>query len=144
MLLIYFMENINGSMTYFNMLSDSSTSKQDQVCEGKDVNGGKPEQKAMLHQLEPLAIQALHVLVSLVHDRISIANSDELTQSASRADSAAGVEVEQQKTMATNSFSLEDDPVAKILWTLEPCTLQNVFLAMAVSFLLTIEYSYAA
>ena len=144
MLLIYFMENINGSMTYFNMLSDSSTSKQDQVCEGKDVNGDKPEQKVMLHQLEPLAIQALHVLVSLVHDRISIADSGEPTQSASRADSASGVEVEQQKTMATNSFSLEDDPVAKILWTLEPCTLQNVFLAMAVSFLLTIEYSYAA
>ncbi|GMN48863.1 hypothetical protein TIFTF001_018030 [Ficus carica] len=119
--------------------TDSSTSKQDQVCEGKDVNGDKPEQKAMLHQLEPLAIQALHVLVSLVHDRISIADSGELTQSASRADSAAGVEVEHQKTMATNSFSLEDDPVAKILWTLEPCTLQNVFLAMAHNFPRTLE-----
>lgn len=129
------MEQRNGNMFYFNLLSASSTIELDHACVEKDVKEKEPGQKAMLHQLEPLAIQALHVLVSLVHDRISIADSGELMHSASITVSEASVEVEHKKTTTTNSFSLEDDPVAKILSALEPCTLQNVFLAMAVSFL---------
>ena len=34
---------------------------------------------------------------------------------------------------------LKDDPLAKILWDVEPQTLQCVFLAMAVSFLFTYQ-----
>ncbi|EXB26544.1 Lysine-specific demethylase 8 [Morus notabilis] len=116
-----------------------STIELDHACVEKDVKEKEPGQKAMLHQLEPLAIQALHVLVSLVHDRISIADRGELMHSASRTVSDASVEVEHKKTMTTNSFSLEDDPVAKILSALEPCALQNVFLAMAHNFPRTLE-----
>lgn len=119
----------------FNLISDSSTTELDLACERKDLKGKEPEQRTMLHDLEPLAIQALHALVSLVHNRISIADCGELVQSESTSDSAVSVEVECKKPVTTNSFSLEDDPVAKILWNLDPCTLQNVFLAMAVSLL---------
>lgn len=116
-------------------MSDSSTGELDLACERKDLKGKESEQRTMLHDLEPLAIQALHVLVSLVHDRISIADHGELVQSESTSDSVVSVQVECKKATTSNSFSLEDDPVAKILWNLEPCTLQNVFLAMAVSLL---------
>lgn len=101
----------------------------------------------MLHELDPLAIQALQALTSLVHDRINVADSGKLVNSASTADSAISVEPEDTKATTTGSFSLQDDPVAKILWTLEPCVLQNMFLAMAVSFyhfLCYSAYSYSA
>jgi hypothetical protein len=43
------------------------------------------------------------------------------------------VKHECDKTLTSKLFFLEDDPVAKILWTFDPSTLQNVLLAMAVS-----------
>jgi hypothetical protein len=104
------------------------------VHEKEDLKGKEAEQRTTLHEMDPLAIQALHVLVSFVHDRINVSDSGELVQSVSTTASATSVEVEDAKAMATNSFRLQDDLVAKILWTLDPCTLQNVFLAMAVSF----------
>ncbi|PON94977.1 hypothetical protein TorRG33x02_091760 [Trema orientale] len=119
--------------------ADSSTGELDLACERKDLKGKDPEQRTMLRDLEPLAVEALHVLVSLVHDRISIADCGEIVQSEAMKDSAVSVEVQCKKAMTTNSFSLEDDPVAKILWNLDPCTLQNVFLAMAHNFPRTLE-----
>lgn len=89
----------------------------------------------MLHELDPFAIQALHELVSLVHECVNVADHGEPVQSNSTTDSTFSMKVEHSKTVTADSFRLEDDPVAKVLWTLEPCTLQNVFLAMAVSIL---------
>ncbi|XP_015891352.3 lysine-specific demethylase JMJ31 isoform X2 [Ziziphus jujuba] len=117
---------------------DNSTDNQNQTCEEWDLNGTQ-EQRNTLHELEPFSIQALHELVSLVHDSVNIADHVEPVQSTSTADSTASVKVEYKKTMTTDSFSLEDDPVAKILWTLDSCTLQSVFLAMARNFPRTLE-----
>lgn len=120
---------------------DHSTGNLNQTCEGWDLNGTQEEQKNMLHQLEPFAIQAFRELVSLVHDSVNVNVADhvEPLQSTLTTDSTASVKVEYKKIMTTDSFSLDDDPVAKILWSLDPCTLQNVFLAMAVSILFSIK-----
>lgn len=82
----------------------------------------------MLHELEPAAVQVLHELVSLVHNSVSVASQEQQMLSASMNDSEPGVNGE-----CKLNHKLNDDPVAKILWDVEPQTLQNVFLAMAVS-----------
>jgi hypothetical protein len=43
------------------------------------------------------------------------------------------------ETLTTNLFFLEDNPVAKILWTLDPRTLQSILLSMAASMLSLIK-----
>ncbi|KAI4301196.1 hypothetical protein L6164_034499 [Bauhinia variegata] len=91
-----------------------------------------------LLELEPAAVQVLHELVSLVHNCVSVVNQDEQLQSASTStsDSALVVNGECEITVATG---LKDDLVAKILWGVEPCIFQNVFLAMAQNFPRTLE-----
>lgn len=97
------------------------------------LKGKEREQRTMSHELEPLAIHALHELVSLVHHRVNAAERRQLVQSALTTDSAASVKDEITKVVRANSFCLEDDPVAKIIWALQPCTFRNVFLSMVVS-----------
>lgn len=106
----------------------------DQNCRRGNLKGNKLNQSITFHELEPLALQALHELVSLVHDRVNVVDQSTPLQSTSKNDSTVGVKGPYQKIVAANLFHLEDDPVAKILWILEPLTLQNVFLAMVVSF----------
>ena len=106
------------------------------MCVKDDLKGKEPEHRTKLLELEPLAIQALRELVSFVHDSINISDRGEVVPSAAPIDPANKVDV--KKRVATNAFSLEDDPVAKILWMLDPSTLQNVFLALAVSFNISI------
>ncbi|CAI0434051.1 unnamed protein product [Linum tenue] len=79
------------------------------------------QQDVKLNQLEPFALQALHELVSLVHDHVNLDQSQD------------------NKTVTANLYFLEDDRVAKIIWSLDPQTLQNVLLAMVHSFPRTLE-----
>lgn len=118
------------------MIPDHITGDLNQTCERQDLKGTQEEQRNMFSQLQPFAIQALHELVSLVHESVNVADQGEPVQSTSATDSTASVKVKCEKTMTADSFSVDDDPVAKILWTLEPRTLQHMFLAMAVSILL--------
>ena len=108
----------------------------DQKCVSKDLKGSKLKQRIMLHEVEPLALQALHKLVALVHDSVKVADRTDTVHSTSGNDSDVKVKSEQKRIVASNLFHLEDDPLSKILWTLEPLTLQNVFLAMVVSLFL--------
>lgn len=94
---------------------------------------GLQEKGLKLHELEPFSLQSLHELVSVVHDRVNITDQSQCIQSTPPNDSKVSVKHESDKTLTTKLFFLEDDPVAKILWTLDPSTLQNVLLAMAVS-----------
>lgn len=87
----------------------------------------------MLNELEPLAIQSLHELISLVHDRVNVADQGQLMDSTSTSDSAVGEKGECKKIVKNDAYHLDDDPVASILWKLQPLTLQSVFLSMAVS-----------
>ncbi|KAI3874427.1 hypothetical protein MKX03_004757 [Papaver bracteatum] len=73
--------------------------------------------------MDTVSLQALHQLVSLVHDGVSIFSQSEQLQSTP-------VEDESKKDVHPNSFCVEDDPVAKVIWTLEPLQLQNVLLGM--------------
>ncbi|KAF2325260.1 hypothetical protein GH714_025810 [Hevea brasiliensis] len=97
------------------------------------------QQRVNLHLLEPYALQVLHDLVSLVHDRVNLIDQSHLVESTSANDSAVSMKGQYDKTATTNVFILEDDPVAKILWTLDPHTLQNVLLSMADNFPRTLE-----
>ncbi|RZC78631.1 hypothetical protein C5167_002856 [Papaver somniferum] len=71
--------------------------------------------------------QALHQLVSLVHDGVNIASQSEQLQSTPMED-------ECKKDVHPNSFCAEEDPVAKVISTLEPLQLQNVLLGMVHNF----------
>ncbi|XP_034692267.1 uncharacterized protein LOC117919243 [Vitis riparia] len=119
--------------------SDNHESDLDQKCASKDLKGSKLKQRIMLHEVEPLALQALHKLVALVHDSVKVADRTEPVHSTSGNDSDVKVKSEQKRIVASNLFHLEDDPLSKILWTLEPLTLQNVFLAMVHNFPRTLE-----
>lgn len=81
-----------------------------------------------LLKLEPAAVQVLHELVSLVHNSVS-ASQDQ--QSLSTTINDCQLVGNDKCEIVTDD--LKDDPVAKILWEVEPDTLQYAFLAMAVS-----------
>ncbi|KAG8653920.1 hypothetical protein MANES_05G081900v8 [Manihot esculenta] len=110
-----------------------------QACEQNDLQEKGQQQRVSLHVLEPYALQVLHELVSLVHDRVNLIDQSQLVESTSANDSAVNMKGQYDKTATTNLFVLEDDPVAKILWTLDPYTIQNVLLAMAHNFPRTLE-----
>ncbi|XAR58580.1 tRNAPhe (7-(3-amino-3-carboxypropyl)wyosine37-C2)-hydroxylase [Bertholletia excelsa] len=104
-------------------------------CGGKDLKENMIKEKVLLHELEPKTLKAVHELVSLVHDHVNFAGPSELVGSTSTNNSGDGG----RDSPKSNLFSLEDDPVASILWTLHPHTLQNVFLAMVHNFPRTLE-----
>ncbi|WCJ21600.1 2-oxoglutarate (2OG) and Fe(II)-dependent oxygenase superfamily protein [Euphorbia peplus] len=105
----------------------------------KDLLGKEQQQRLNLHVLEPFTLQALHKLVSLVHDRINMTDQSQSEQSTSAKVSAVDLKVQHNKTVRSELFLMEDDPVAKALWTLDPHTLQNVLLAIAHNFPRTLE-----
>ncbi|XP_065630690.1 lysine-specific demethylase JMJ31 [Quercus suber] len=122
-----------------NGKADHRGNDLDQACEEADSKEKEVQQKNLLQDLEPIALQVLHEIVSLVHDYINISDHSQLLQSTLIDDSAARVKGECKKIVPANLFHLEDDPVAKILWSLQPSTLQRVFLAMAYNFPRTLE-----
>uniref|UniRef100_A0A7N2KK64 JmjC domain-containing protein n=1 Tax=Quercus lobata TaxID=97700 RepID=A0A7N2KK64_QUELO len=111
----------------------------DQAYEEADSKEKEVQQKNLLQDLEPIALQVLQEIVSLVHDYINISDHSPLLQLILIDDSTARVKGECKKIVPANLFHLEDDPVAKILWSLQPSTLQRVFLAMAYNFPRTLE-----
>lgn len=105
----------------------------DQASEREDLEGKELKQEITLHELEPVAVHALRELISLVHSHVNPAEQRQPEQSTSTTDSAISVKDKGNKVMRSDAFRLEDDPVANIIWTLPPCTLQRVLLAMVVS-----------
>ncbi|KAJ4727409.1 2-oxoglutarate (2OG) and Fe(II)-dependent oxygenase superfamily protein [Melia azedarach] len=112
--------------------SDGEPDHMDRSCQKQDLKGKEPEQRILLHELGPSALQALHELVSLVHAHVNVADLSRSMQSTSTSISEPSVK-------DTEIFCLEDDPIAKILWILEPLALQEVCLAMAHNFPRTLE-----
>nr|XP_017186999.2 uncharacterized protein LOC103432306 isoform X2 [Malus domestica] len=132
------MENMNRH-TGIVLKKGQNDNGLDQACEGNDLKGKEAEQRFMSHALEPRAVLALHELVSLVHGHVNAAEQRQPVQSASTTAPAASVNDERIKVVRLSSFGLEDDPVAKIFWTLHSITLKNVFLAMVENFPRTLE-----
>lgn len=106
----------------------------DQAGKSKDLKRKEQEQHSLLlHELKPCALQALHELVALVHDRVNASDQNQPVLSNSTNGLMCSKTNEQDKTLTTEIFHLEEDPVAKILWILEPGIFKDIFLAMAVS-----------
>lgn len=114
--------------------TDPTNHGLDQSHEGQDLQGKEPQQRSLLHDLRPCALQALHELVSLVHDHINVSDLGQYMVSPSISNSDLNVKDKYGKNMTAKLFCLEDDRVAKILWNLESHAFQEVCLAMAVSF----------
>ncbi|GAV84361.1 Cupin_8 domain-containing protein [Cephalotus follicularis] len=105
----------------------------------KKLQGNELQQRIILHDMEPCALQDLHELVSLVHDRVNMSDQSQPVQPPSTNGSAVNEKYECNRTVAAHLYRLEDDPVAKFLWTLDSYTLQHIFLAMAHNFPRTLE-----
>ncbi|KAJ1385542.1 JmjC domain [Sesbania bispinosa] len=106
-----------------------------QMLKGMDSKENRLKEGNTLIELEPAAVQVLHELVSLVHNSVS-ASQDQQSLSTSVNDYQL---VGNDKCEKIVTADLKDDPVAKILWEVEPQTLQHVFLAMAHNFPRTLE-----
>lgn len=123
-----------------SLLSNKKTGCDlDLKCGKKDYEENNLRQKTALQELEPLGLQALHELVSFVHHHVSYSDKNQPIELTLTNDSAVGVDNSSKKIVTTNLFCLQDDPVAKIIWVLEPLTLLTVFLAMARNFPRTLE-----
>jgi hypothetical protein len=99
------------------------------MLKGIDLKEKRLKEGSTLIELASDAVQVLHELMSLVHNSVS-ATQDQQSPSTSINDYELIRNGECEKILTSY---LKDDPVAKILWDVEPQTLQNVFLAMAVS-----------
>ncbi|KAI8574497.1 hypothetical protein RHMOL_Rhmol01G0359000 [Rhododendron molle] len=128
-----------GATFSFDVLSDYCYNGSDKNCAPKDSKANVIKEKLMLHELEPPTLKALQELVSLVHDRVNVADQSEPVDSTSTKGSAFGEKHEHVNCMKANLSCLENDPVACVLSNLHPLTLQNVFLAMAHNFPRTLE-----
>ncbi|XP_057474189.1 lysine-specific demethylase JMJ31-like isoform X2 [Actinidia eriantha] len=104
----------------------------DKDCRSKDSKGNKLKEKLMLHELEPLTLKALNYLVlwSMIVLLTIMVDSTSTNSSADK---------EKHEHADFVKMTLFDDPVAYILWSLHPLSLQNVFLAMAHNFPRTLE-----
>lgn len=112
----------------------------DQAGQSKDLKRKEQEQHSLLlHELRPCALQALHELVALVHDRVNASDQNQPVSSDSTNGLMCSKTNEQDKTLTTEIFHLEEDPVAKNLWILEPGIFKDIFLAMAHNFPRTLE-----
>ena len=103
----------------------------DQASRRKDLKGKEQQRSHLLHELEPYALQALHELVALVHDHVNASDQNQSELSTSTNGLMCYAIDERNKTLMSEIFHLEDDPVSKILWVLELGNFQDMFLAMA-------------
>ncbi|CAK9309951.1 unnamed protein product [Citrullus colocynthis] len=105
-----------------------------QALEGGDLKEKELREKTSSHELEPCTAQALHGLITLVHEHVSVSDQIGALQSSSTNASA-----DEERMKLTSLHSLENDQVATFIWNLEPCILQKVLLTMANNFPRTLE-----
>ncbi|XVE73058.1 hypothetical protein DITRI_Ditri11bG0087500 [Diplodiscus trichospermus] len=118
---------------------DHTNHSLDQACRRKDLKGKEQQHSLLLHELETFTLQALHELVALVHDHVNASDQNQLVLSTSANGLTCYVTDVQNTTLVNEIFHLEHDPVAKILWNLEPSNFQDMLLAMAHNFPRTLE-----
>ncbi|KAL8236292.1 hypothetical protein R6Q59_017373 [Mikania micrantha] len=94
----------------------------------------EPSGGNVLCDLEPCALRSLHELVSLVHDHVNAADLSKTVDCCTDME-----KINPKKIMFSELYNLEDDPVATIVWSLEPLHLQKMFLAMVHHFPRTLE-----
>lgn len=109
-------------------LPDHGVPCSSQALEGGNLREKEIREETSSHELEPCTAQALHGLITLVHDHVSVSDQLGPLQSSSTNGSA-----NEERMKMTSLHSLENDQVAAFIWNLEPCILQKVLLTMAVS-----------
>jgi hypothetical protein len=133
------------SSTDLRHLSEHIDQSRIEMAEGGNDNIGNESikkglstlhEKASLHDLDPSASQALHDLISLVHDHVNAVDTSKGLQHTSPSCSEGG---EKSKFLVNAMSCLEDDRVAHLLWNLEASRLRDVLLAMARYFPRTLE-----
>ncbi|GAB2234584.1 hypothetical protein Droror1_Dr00003840 [Drosera rotundifolia] len=97
--------------------------------DNKDFGGCNIPQNDILSAHGPQALQTLHELVTIVHDRVNVGSQP---QQPTTASDGGNIQV-------GDLYSLDDDPVAKILWNTEPVILRNAFFAMVQKFPRTLD-----
>ncbi|KAL0843359.1 hypothetical protein Bca101_016604 [Brassica carinata] len=112
---------------------------QDGINESIEKGTGTLREKTPLHDLDPSASQALHDLISFVHDHVNAVGTSRELQHASPSYSDPARERNNSKILVNALSCLEDDRVAHMLWNLEASKLRNVLLAMARYFPRTLE-----
>ncbi|KAK1271661.1 hypothetical protein QJS04_geneDACA007493 [Acorus gramineus] len=111
----------------------------DEMTCSYNLKGNNEMKVSVLHELEPKEHQALHELVSLVHETISVASQCHMAPSNLIEDTKSDAKCESEKLVTSNSRHPEDDYVASILWNLDPLNLRNVLVAMMNNFPRTLE-----
>ncbi|KAK3009166.1 hypothetical protein RJ639_014001 [Escallonia herrerae] len=128
---------------FISQLNDEEAGDRGRNVDGnycsKGLKGINLKQSIMLHELDPSALKSLHELINIVHDHVNNADPSQPVASTSATDSAGEEKGEAKAIVKENIYHFEDDPVASILWTLEPLTLRTIFLTMAHSFPRTME-----
>lgn len=111
----------------FNLSEGNSNETHNLVEDSSEEN--HVQEKSATYDLEPMAIQALHELVSLVHDQVNLNDRSQHMQSNLANSSMISIQGGDKSIL-----NLEDDRVALLLGKTNPHALQIVLLAMAVRF----------
>lgn len=127
---------VHESKRTLNGDADGDLHNVDKVSVDGDLEGKEVKLESAICHMEPSALQALHALVSLVHNGVNIPNPSRVQQSLLGNGAIACTEGDPKNRVV---FHLEDDPVAKILWNTEPHTLRTMLLYMADKFPRTLE-----
>uniref|UniRef100_A0A803LFL5 JmjC domain-containing protein n=1 Tax=Chenopodium quinoa TaxID=63459 RepID=A0A803LFL5_CHEQI len=173
---------LNGQNQMLQKTYDAGSGKM-RDCRSEEPDNGKTDSQGMVapqkhenkinlnvkpHDLAPLALEALHELLSLVHDGVSAVSQPRTTtsdsgvipdkygkntmltksyctsaatqdQCSSISDSGVIPDKDSKNLPISNLCRLEDDSIASIFWNLEPLDLLTVFMAMVNSFPRTLE-----
>ncbi|KAK9146583.1 hypothetical protein Sjap_006486 [Stephania japonica] len=103
------------------------------------IQGSYQNHGTTVQHMEPETLRALHELISLVHDNVKIAGQSQSGESTSKDTITVETEDESKKMLKDKSSLLLEDPIARIIWTLEPLKLRAVLLAMVHNFPRTLE-----
>ncbi|XP_071939166.1 lysine-specific demethylase JMJ31-like isoform X5 [Coffea arabica] len=119
-----------------SLVDDKIDGNQSDQPNTRVPGGVQLRQMSVLHETDQLAVSALQKLVSLVHERV---NPNQPVNSTPANNLAVEGKDESNEIMKPDLFNLKDDPVALLLWTLQPLALRCVLLAMAHNFPRTLE-----
>lgn len=111
------------------LISSNHETYVNSELDNKDFGGCNIPQNDILSAHGPQGLQTLHELVAIVHDRVNVGSQP---QQPTTASDGGNIEV-------GDLYSLDDDPVAKILWNTEPVILRNAFFAMVQKFPRTLD-----
>lgn len=107
--------------------------------EVENVKGNKEDNGLMLQQLEPFGIKVIYELMSLVHESVKVGDQNETLQCTSSKGAVPHEKCEYGQIATDNSSPIDTDPVASILWAVEPLVLKKVLLALVNHFPRTLE-----